>query len=93
MTVGCKPTKAEPSLTGDARLEFLRNSETGEKHTSSATECQHSKRVFSAHARSCHAVNLQTARSPHTIVTIRSHLIASLVPWDGAVAVRIGSRF
>ena len=46
-------------LTGDARLEFLRNSETGEKRTSSATEsqhCEHSERVFSAHARSCHAV-------------------------------------
>ena len=49
----------DSTLTGDARLEFLRNSETGEKRTSSATESQHSEhsvRVFSAHARSCHAV-------------------------------------
>ena len=28
-------------LTGDARLEFLRNSETGEKPRSSATVSQH----------------------------------------------------
>ena len=36
-----KPVDFISYLTGDARLEFLRNSETGEKPRSSATASQH----------------------------------------------------